>query len=161
MNHCGDIKYINLKSATLWSSPKISGGSWGSSNLSFMSLDLTNVEICFLFLFLSLPLLNQICRKLLFNNSKTNFSITSLLITFCQEGPQMLCAKFRANRWNRLGGVRKSRFSTFCDVAKKNGRRKWAWPIPRDSPLCSERVDIRFLNVRQSIWELLAKTHFP
>ena len=37
----------------------------------------------------------------------------------------MLCAKFHANRWNRLGEVRESRFLTFCDSEKKtvgNGR---------------------------------------
>ena len=31
----------------------------------------------------------------------------------------MLCAKVRTNQWNRLGGVWKSRFSTFCQIAKK------------------------------------------
>ena len=59
------------------------------------------------------------------------WSIKILLITFCQEGPQMLCAKFRANWWNSLGGVWKSRFSIFCDVVNKKRWRKWAWPIPR------------------------------
>ena len=141
----------------------------------------------------TLPVLNQTCRKLLFNNFKINCPIKILLtclrpkstgigssppatlqrikrrtynvyrwwmdgwkillIDFCQEGSQMLCAKFQANWWNRLGGVRKSRFSTFCDIAKG--------PIPRDSAQLTEHGHIRFLNVWQSIWELLAKTHFP
>ena len=30
-------------------------------------------------------------------------NIKILLITFCQESPQMLCAKLGVNRWNRLG----------------------------------------------------------
>ena len=50
----------------------------------------------------TLPVLYQICGKLLFNN----LSIVCNIKSFCQEGPQMLCAKFRANL---LGGVRKSR----------------------------------------------------
>ena len=36
---------------------------------------------------------------------------------------------------------------------KKNSGCKWAWPIP-------QHVDIRFLNVRQSISELQAKMKF-
>ena len=45
----------------------------------------------------------------------------------------MLCAKFGANQLNRLGGVRKSKFATFCEFAEENSRRKWVWPISRDS----------------------------
>ena len=52
-----------------------------------------------------LPVLNQLCKKLLFNKLSIVWPIKIFSITFCQEGPQMLCAKFHANRSNRLGGV--------------------------------------------------------
>ena len=54
------------------------GGSCHSNILSFMSAKHT-IEIC-----------NTL--KL-----KTTFSIISVLVTFSQEDPQMLCAKFSAN----------------------------------------------------------------
>ena len=65
------------------------GGSWESSNLSFMSFGHTNMEICNVW--------NEIC-KLLFNNLSILWNIKILLIIFCQEGPHMLCAKLRANQ---------------------------------------------------------------
>ena len=34
----------------------------------------------------------------------------------------MLCAKFGAHRRNHLEGLRKSRFATFCEFAKKHKR---------------------------------------
>ena len=37
-------------------------------------------------------------QEVVFNNLSIVWPIKILLITFCQEGPQMLCAKFRANR---------------------------------------------------------------
>ena len=61
----------------------------------------------------TLRVLSKVYRKLLFNNLSILWNIKILLITFCQESPQMLCAKFCGKRWNRLGGVRKSRFATF------------------------------------------------
>ena len=45
-------------------------------------------------------------------------------------------------------------FVTFSEVANKNRRRKWAWPIFKDSSEPSEHVDIRLLNMQQTIWEL-------
>ena len=95
--------------------------------------------------YVALPVLNQICRKLLFNNLNILRTIEILLITFCQEGPQMLCGKFQANQWNRLGGVRKRGFRHFANLRKKI-------PLPLDSAQFTERIDKRFLNVRQSIW---------
>ena len=118
-NRCGDINYLNLKSATLWSSSKLLDTSSGPhvKVLSQVSCHLDTP----LWRYPTLPVWKEICRKLLFYNLSIVWPIKILLITFCQEGPQMLSAKFRANWWNRLGEVRKSRFSTFCDVAKKNG----------------------------------------
>ena len=67
-----------------------------------------DVEIC---------VLSKTHRKLLFNNLSIVWNIKILLITFCQESPQMLCAKFGGNGWNCLGEVRKSRFATFREFA--------------------------------------------
>ena len=64
-----------------------------------------------------LPVRNKICRKLLFNNLSIVWNVKILLITFCQEGPQMLCLV-------------------------KNGRQKW--PISRDSAQSTESVDTVF-----------------
>ena len=46
----------------------------------------------------TLCVLSKMYRKLLFNNLSIVWNIKILLITFCQESPQMLCAKFGANR---------------------------------------------------------------
>lgn len=46
------------------------------------------------------------------------WNITIFLLTLWLECPQMLCAKFVANRWNRLGRVWNSRFARFCEFAK-------------------------------------------
>ena len=72
----------------------------------------------------------------------------------------MVCAKFQANRCRPLGGDVKSRFFAFCDVAKKKSRRKWAWPIPRDSGAAPEQVDIRILNIGCTVWKIEAITWF-
>ena len=105
-NWCGDIKYLNLKCATLWSSPKILQRPSGAHVKVVSSVSCQpNTPLS---RYATLPVWNQICRKLLFHNLKITFSITSLLITFCQEGPQMLCAKFRGN-W-------KSCFLAFCEL---------------------------------------------
>ncbi len=77
-----------------------------------------------------------------------------LLITLDQVELKTVRAKFHADRTKPQGGVRKSRFSSFRDFAKKNSRRKWAWPSPRDSAPFRECGDIRFLNVRHTVWEL-------
>ena len=99
----------------------------GISHLGFMSLGQTNVEIC-----------NTLCFEL--NQQGVVIrNIKILLIHFCQESPRMLCAKFGANRGNRLGGIRKSRFATFGEFAGRNGRQKWAWPISQDSARFSEQ----------------------
>ena len=65
-----------------------------------------------------LSVLNTMCRNLLFHIFGVLWTITVLLITFCQEGPQMLHEKFGANCSNHLGGVRKSIFfhlTRFCE----------------------------------------------
>ena len=65
-------------------------GSWESSHLGFMSFRQTNVEILFV--------LSKMYRKLLSNNLSIVWIINILLINFCQESPQTLCAKFCGNR---------------------------------------------------------------
>ena len=52
-------------------------------------------------------------------------------------------------RYATLGVV-----SKICRKLLFNNLSKWAWPISRDSAQSSEHVDIRILNVQQSIWEL-------
>ena len=115
LNRCGDINYWYLKSATLWSSPKLLETSSGThvKVLSQVSCHLDTP----LWRYPTLPVWKEICRKLLFNNLSIVWPIKILLISFRQEGPQMLCAKFCANWLNCLGRVRKSRFSPFCNVA--------------------------------------------
>ena len=61
-------------------------GSWRSSNLSYMSFGHPNVE--------TLPVYNEMCRKLLFNKLSIVCNIKILLMTFCQEGPQMCVQSF-------------------------------------------------------------------
>ncbi len=51
-----------------------------------------------------------------------------LLITLDQVELKTLRAKFHADRTKPQGEVRKSRFSSFRDFAKKHYRRKWAAP---------------------------------
>ena len=70
----------------------------------------------------------------------------------------MVWDKFQANRCRPLGGDVESRFFAFCDVAKKKSRRKWAWPIPRDSGASPEHVDIRILNIGCTVWKIEAIT---
>ncbi len=77
-----------------------------------------------------------------------------LLITLDQVELKTVRAKFHADRTKPQGGVRKSRFSSFRDFAKKNSRRKWAGPSPRDSAPFRECGDIRLFNVRYTVWEL-------
>ena len=56
----------------------------------------------------------------------------------------MSCAKFGVN-WSRyVGGVAKKQFCGFRDFAKKNYRRKWAWPRPKDAADSSEYVRTSF-----------------
>ena len=117
MNQCGDINYFNLKSATLWSSPNIlhrASGVYGKV-VNWVSCQLP------MWRYATLPIWNEICRKLLFNNFSIVWPIEIILITFCQEGPQMLCGKFHANRWNCLGGVRKRDIGGFgvCSGSEK------------------------------------------
>ena len=56
----------------------------------------------------------------------------------------MLCAKFGVDRARNVGGVAKKQFCGFRDLAKKNYRRKWAWPMPKDAADSSESVCTRF-----------------
>ena len=67
---------------------------------------------------------------------------------------KMLCAKFGVDWSRNVGGVGKKHFCVFCDFAKKNYRRKWAWPMPKDAADSSESVGITFLTVGGSVWEL-------
>ena len=46
----------------------------------------------------TLRVLSTMYRKLLLNNLSIVWNIKIVLITFCQESPQMLCAKFHGNR---------------------------------------------------------------
>ncbi len=77
-----------------------------------------------------------------------------LLITLHQVQLKTVRAKFHADWTKPQGGVRKSGFSSFRDFAKKNYRQKWAGPSPRDLAPFKECGDIRFLNVRHTVWEL-------
>ena len=45
----------------------------------------------------TLCVLSKMYRKLLFNNLSIVWNIKILLTGFCQESPQVLCAKFRGN----------------------------------------------------------------
>ena len=67
--------------------------------------------------------------------------------------PEMVHAKFGVDRTCGFGGVNSERLLSFRDVARKKFRRKWAWPIPRDSARSPERVDIRFVNMRDCMRE--------
>ena len=74
-----------------------------------------------------------------------------LLIALCQESPQMLCAKFHGNQWNRLGGVWKSRFVTFCKFAKNNGgghgcATKYMWVMSQNFPCWGRQYIIHFFS---------------
>ena len=88
------------------------------------------------------------------NNSRIFGPNKILLITLDQGQLESVRAKFHADRSKSKGGVRKSRFCSFRDFAEKNSRRKWAWPSPFDSAQFKESGDIRFLNVRHTVWEL-------
>ena len=56
----------------------------------------------------------------------------------------MSCAKFGVDWSRNVGGVGKKQFCGFRDFAKKNYRRKWAWPMPKDAADSSESVGTRF-----------------
>ena len=56
----------------------------------------------------------------------------------------MPCAKFGVDRARNVGGVGKKQFCGFRDFAKKNSRRKWAWPRPKDAADSSEYVRTSF-----------------
>ena len=66
----------------------------------------------------TLCVLSKMYNYLLFNNFSIVWNIKILLKTFGDDSPQMLCAKFRGNRWNCLGGVKKIRFATFGEFAE-------------------------------------------
>ena len=66
---------------------------------------------------------------------------------------KMSCAKFGVDWSRNVGRVGKKLFCVFCDFAKKNSRRKWAWPMPKDAADSSEYVGT-FLTVGGSVWEL-------
>ena len=56
----------------------------------------------------------------------------------------MSCAKFGVDRARNVGGVAKKQFCGIRDFAKKNSRRKWAWPMPKDAADSSEYVGTSF-----------------
>ena len=56
----------------------------------------------------------------------------------------MSCAKFGVDWSRNVGGVGKKQFCGFRDIAKKNYRRKLAWPMPKDAADSSESVCSRF-----------------
>ena len=56
----------------------------------------------------------------------------------------MSCAKFGVDWSRNMGGVAKKQFCGFRDFAKKNSRRKWAWPMPKDAADSSEYVRTSF-----------------
>ena len=72
----------------------------------------------------------------------------------------MFCANFGVNCPKIVGGVAKSQFCSFCDIAKNVSIYKWAWPMPKDAADSSESVDIKFLTVGVSVWELWPQTRF-
>ena len=109
-----------------------------------MSLGQTNVEIC---------VLSKTHRKLLFNNLSIVWNIKILLITFCQESPQMLCAKFGGNGWNCLGEVRKSRFATFREFAMAC--------MTRFSTIQWTRGYMVFECATKYMWVTSQNTHLP
>ena len=47
-------------------------------------------------------------------------------------------AKFGVDWSRNVGGVGKKQFCGFCNFAKKNYGRKWAWPMPKDAADSSE-----------------------
>ena len=57
---------------------------------------------------------------------------------------KMPCAKFGVDWSRNVGGVGKKQFCGFCDFAKKNYRRKWAWPMPKDAADSSAYVRTSF-----------------
>ena len=56
----------------------------------------------------------------------------------------MSCAKFGVDWSRNVGGVGKKKFCGSRDFVKKNSRRKWAWPMPKDAADSSEYVCTRF-----------------
>ena len=93
-------------------------------------------------------------RNVFVNNLCIFWPSKIILITLYQVQLKSVCAKFHADRTNSQGGVRKSRFSSFCDFAEKLSKRKWAWASQSDSALFGESGDTRFLNVQHTVWEL-------
>ena len=56
----------------------------------------------------------------------------------------MSCAKFGVDWSRNVGGVAKIQFCGFRDFAKKDYRRKWAWPRPKDAADSSAYVGTSF-----------------
>ena len=98
------------------------------------------------------------CRKLLFCGCFMDYK--NSFDNFCQEGPHMLHSKFGANRSNRLGGVRKSRFFVVCNFMNGKLLWKWVWPTSHNSAQFCEHVDMRFEKVWHVMWDLWAKNAF-
>ena len=76
------------------------------------------------------------------------------MITLDQVQLKSVLAKLHADQTKFQGGVRKSRFSSICDFAKKLSNRKREWPLQSGSCPFRESGDTRFLNVRHTVWEL-------
>ena len=82
---------------------------FGVGSFSF-DWDIVTVSICI-----------ASCKHLIVNNSRIFRPNKILLITLDQVSLKSVCAKFWADQTKFLGGVRKSRFFSFCDFT----RRKW------------------------------------
>ena len=91
-----------------------------------------------------LPVSSVFRKCLLAYNRATVCRIKISFANFVELGPEIIRAKFRVDRTCGFGGDDFGRYVSFCAVARKKFRRKWAWPIPRDSAGYPERVDIRF-----------------
>ena len=81
-------------------------------------------------------------KKLLFNNLSIVWNITIHLITFRRLHSCCVQSFVEMSEiaWDEFEKVC---LRHFANLREKNGRRKWAWPISRDSAQFSE-----FLNVQ-------------
>ena len=77
------------------------------------------------------------------------------MITLDQVQLKSVHAKFHADRTKSQGGVRKSRFSSFCDFVKKLPQPEVGVANRKviSAPF-GESGDTRFFNVRNMVWEL-------
>ena len=142
-NRCRDIKYFNLNSATLWSYGK---------NLHRASVEVVTRISCHperpIWRYATLCVLSKMYRNLLFNNLCC-LEYQNYFHNFLSgESTDAVCKV--SWKWVKSPRRKSSNISQICG---KSSWRKWACPISRDPAQLSERVDIRFLNMQQSICE--------